>query len=434
MKAYIVGFIAVFFSTGLLAQNRVHIFDKKSDSLMFAPFEGNISKAFETHDYKTADSLIQARSNFLATHDHKIRLVFRQDGSYTPYQSLPEITNKDSITQISIIGKGKRKLPDSLYMYKNLSALELIDFKLSKIPRRLLAHKSFKKLTICNNYPRKNLRLPRNSSITSLTIRGDEDGMLPKSYRKFKKLEVLQLSRNNLREVPKPAGCRNLKRLDLNYNSITRIPSWIDGFEDIVTINLNNNKVSAVDWGIEKLSHLEELSLYNNNLSEFPSMLYSMKSLRVIDLYYNHIPKITADIGNLKNLEILYLANNELYTVPDEIGELTNLRELYLHHNKLSNLPASIGNLTALSIFRINNNNMIEWPVGLKNLKSLGNFDCSSNQFDILPIADLDFKNLKILSLGGNPWNEKLKPDILAWVDSLRSKDVVVHLDDAMLK
>jgi Leucine-rich repeat (LRR) protein len=409
------------------------VFENKNDSMMFAPFDASIRRAFETDNYKIADSLIQARNRFLTTHKHIMRTMYRQDGTYTPYQRLWKINNKDSITKISVIGNGKRRLPDSLYLYRNLSELELIDFRLSKLPKKLLANKSFKKLTIYNNLPSKRLKLPKNSSITNLSIRGDEKGMLPKSYRKFKKLEVLLLSRNNLKEVPRTTRAQNLKRLDLTFNSITSIPSWISEFNNLVALNLNNNNVSVIDRNIEKLSQLQELSLYKNNLSEFPSVLYSMKSLRVIDLYYNHIPKIMSDIGNLKNLEILYLANNGLFSVPNEIGDLTNLRELYLHHNKLSNLP-SLGKLSSLNILRINNNNLIEWPEGLKDLKALGNLDCSFNQFESLPIGELEFSNMKILSLGGNPWDANLKDNMLEWIEALRAKNVVVHIDERMMR
>ena len=419
------------------AQMQVPIFTSKSDSLAYAQLDAKLNARFQqimiTKEFEKLDSLTKARVSFMEGKGYFMRTAFAQDRSFTPYQLLPKLANKDSITKISVIGKGKRKLPDSLYLYKNLVELELLDFKLSRLPRKLFARRPIRKVIISNNLPKKSLRLPKSSSVATLVIRGDEQGKLPMNYRKFRNLEALQLSRNNLKEFPKMTVGDKLTRLDLSVNSITMIPSWAGNYKSLRSLNLNNNKVAAIEPGIEQLKGLEELSLYKNNLPELPPMLYTMKTLRVIDLYYNRIPKVSREIGNLKNLEILYLANNEIYSLPEEVGELTNLKELYLHHNKLSNLPASIGNLTSLNVLRINNNNIIEWPQGVSSLKSLMNFDCSFNQFESLPIGELDFRNMKILSLAGNPWDPKLKPGILSWVDSLRENQTVVHIDDNML-
>jgi Leucine-rich repeat (LRR) protein len=383
------------------------IFNNKKDSIEYARLDAllapRIEKGMALQDFGMVDSAFRARTKFLEGKQFVYRTIFRQDRNFTPYQDLYKIANKDSITKISVLGKGRRKLPDSLYRYRNLEDLELIDFKLRRLPKKL----HVKRLILYNNFPSKRLKLSKNSTITTLTIRGDEKGMLPKRYDKLRDLQWLTLSRNNLKEVPDLEGCKNLKTLNVNNNFIGRIPP-----------------------GIGKLTKLENLSLYKNNLSEIPAHLYTMTSLRVIDLYFNRIKTISPAIANWKNLEILYLANNEIYSIPNEIGELTNLRELYLHHNKISNLPASIGNITSLSVLRINNNGMIEWPAGLVNLKALTNFDCSFNQFETLPIADLDFRNMKILSIGGNPWDPKIRENIVAWVTALRENETVVHLDN----
>jgi Leucine-rich repeat (LRR) protein len=433
------------------------VFANKTDSIAYAILDAKLDARMQQlapfPSPKLFDSIQTARRLFLDAHPFVWRYVFSQGRYFTPYQSLKSIANKDSITSISILGNARRRLPDSLYLYKNLAELELIDFKLSKLPRKLLRQPQFKKIALYNNFPARRLKLPKSSSITALIIRGDEKGMLPKKYKAFRNLEVLTLSRNNMRAFPNAAGCNNLKLLllagnsisldkrprkipislwsiDLSLNKIVTVPSWIGEFTNARTLNFNNNKIERVEPGIEKITGLQELSLYKNNLSEIPPMLYTMTSLKVIDLYYNRIPKVSPKISNWKDLEILYLASNDIYSIPEELGQLVKLRELYLHHNKLSNLPHSIGNLEALNILRINNNNIVEWPVELNRLKSLGNFDCSFNQFDNIPVTELDFRNMKILSLGGNPWNADARKKIEVWVKALRENDVVVHMGD----
>ena len=80
-----------------------------------------------------------------------MRTMYGQDRSLTPYQLLPKIANKDSITRISVVGKGKRRLPDSLYLYKNLAELELIDFRLTKLPKKLFRKKHPRGQKLCYN-------------------------------------------------------------------------------------------------------------------------------------------------------------------------------------------------------------------------------------------------------------------------------------------
>ena len=403
-------FSALFLTLEVCAQT-IPIFKHKKDSVDYAALEAIlgplIKKALEEQDFEELDSAFRARRKFFEGKEFINRTVFTQDRNFTHYQDLDQITNKDSITRISMLGEGRRKLPRNLYRYKNLADIELINFKLRKVPRRLRV----KTVTLYNNFPRKPLKLSKNSTITYLAIRGDEDGMLPKRYDRLRKLEALTLSRNNLKSVPDFEGCTSLR-----------------------TLSLNNNSIEEIGSGIEKLTNLESLSFYKNNIASIPDFLYKMRSLKVIDLYFNHIKVVSPAVANWKKLEILYLANNDLYSLPDEIGELTNLRELYLHHNKLSNIPVAIGNLTSLNVLRINNNGMIEWPEGLSNIKSLTNLDCSFNNFETLPITELDFRNMKILSIGGNPWDPDIKPNIIAWVDALRENETVVHIDNYLLK
>lgn len=430
------------------------VFESSADSVAYATLDAElIKRAQRARNVKTLDSVVTARRLFLDSHPFVWRTTFGQDRSFTPYHALRTITNKDSITRISIIGKGRSRLPDSLYMYKNLTELELIEFKLSRLPRKLVRQPQLKKILLYNNFPAKRLKLARSSSVTALIIRGDEKGKLPKSYRRFRNLEYLNLSRNNLREFPNTAGCDKLESLsltgnsiamhkaprkhatsvatlDLSLNGITTVPSWIGEFKQLRSLNFNNNRIEKIEPGIERLPELQELSLYKNDLRSIPPMLYRMSSFRVIDLYHNHISTVSPEIANWKNLEVFYLANNEIYSLPEEIGTLTGLRELYLHHNRLSTLPASIGNLKELAVLRINNNNLLEWPAGLLSLKMLGNFDASFNQFESLPLNDLDFRNMKILSLGGNPWTQDTRKALRVWAEALRENNTVVHLGD----
>jgi leucine-rich repeat protein SHOC2 len=391
---------------------QVPVFKFRKDSLAYA---------------KIPDTLYGERRDFLNTHAFFYRTVYHRSREFTAYSMLPGVVDKDSVTQISI--EGKKRLPDSLYLYKNLAELELINCRISRLPKELLNRPSLTKLIINNNFPRRRLKLPKSPTVTTLIIRGDEKGKLPRSYRRFSNLEVLQLPRNNLKKFPNLAGCDKLVTLDLNFNSIKVVPGSVGKLRALKSLVVNNNKVGKIKPGIEKLHLLEDLSFYKNNLRGIPPMLYTMTSLRMVDLYGNHIPYLSPKVANWKKLEIFYIANNDLRELPEEIGELKNLRELYIHHNMLSKIPASIGNLTSLHVLRMNNNLMNEWPSGVTNLKDLTNLDCSYNELKVLPIKDLDFRNLKILVIENNPWDMSVKKQLSAWTNSLRKNNNTIVLE-----
>jgi len=41
----------------------------------------------------------------------------------------------------------------------------------------------------------------------------------------------------------------------------------------------------------------------------------------------------------------------------------------------------------------------------------------------VLPIAELDFRNLKMLVIENNPWDTSLKKQISVWTNSLRKSN-----------
>src|ERR1051325_7170915 len=91
--------------------------------------------------------------------------------------------------KISMNGDGSATLPDSLLAYKQLVELELIDFKLSRLPKELLSLPDLRKLTLTNNSPKRRLKLSKNTTIKTLVIRDDKHGKLPRSYKAFTGLE-----------------------------------------------------------------------------------------------------------------------------------------------------------------------------------------------------------------------------------------------------
>lgn len=439
------------------AQSVAPVYRSREDSVAIAEVQKhltvlNLTSAEDASVRRQRDSLMRLNMRMMSEGIVRYRTIYKSDPAFTSYKDLVTTRKVSSTRTLSIDGRGRSTLPDSIYLCANLEELELVNWKLSRLPAQLKSLKKLQAISLLNCTSNEPLRLPRNKTIKELVIRAEEPASLPTKYRRLRALSVLDLSRNGMTSFPRTKGCRNLNRLllthnalslddlagrqsksvvdlNLNGNKIASVPAAIGSFTSLRKLNLANNRISDVDDGLGNLKHLEELSFYKNKLKTIPEAVYGLQSLQSVDLYYNEIEVLSPRITGLSELEILYLANNKVYALPDNLGELTRLRELYLHHNRLSNVPSSIGDLTHLQVLRVNDNMLLEFPSVVLQLKELQNLDVSYNQMQILPVSRFEFHNLKILALVGNPWDEPTKATLPEWANSLRQNKTIVHLN-----
>jgi Leucine-rich repeat (LRR) protein len=455
----------LFCVTALQAQQSVPVFRTKEDSLVYSTLQEKFTTlraqiVTETPGSKKHDSLSAVYSQLgpqlmkvMSSGVLRMRTVYRSDPLMTSYADMVRLGRPSEVRKLSIPGNGRSELPDSLFLCKNLEELELVNWKIERLPRRLKRLSHLREIAILNNQPKGHLKLSRNKSIKELNIRGDEaNGHLPRHYRALRNLETLDLSRNNLTQFPKLSGSRDLKKVVLLFNDLTlddlngrqpssileinfannkikSVPASIAEFKSVKKLNFSNNQIDSVSPRIGSLKELEELAFYKNRLTSIPPAVYELPRLRVIDLYYNDISQADARLCQMKSLEILYLANNRLYTLPNNLGQLAGLKELYLHHNRLSNLPESVGEMKSLTVLRVNDNQLLEFPEFIHGLEGLQNLDISHNQIQALAMNDFAFRNLKIFSLVGNPWDEPTRQALPAFAEKLRQNKTVVHLN-----
>src|SRR5690348_8532206 len=139
MRCGLLFVFGVFISLVSIAQEKqfngqqIPVFKHKADSIAYAQFEKNLWEVAGSSKSVSIDSIMMERQKFLEGKKYTMRMIVRQNREFTPYQSLRQIANKDSITKVSILGINQRKLPDGLSAYKNLESLELIGFKLRKL-------------------------------------------------------------------------------------------------------------------------------------------------------------------------------------------------------------------------------------------------------------------------------------------------------------
>ena len=368
---------------------------------------------------------------------------------YKPSYTMLDDVHEDSIaTCQNLTISGHASMPKRLYAFQNLRTLELLDMKLNKLPRKLKKLPNLVLLKVYNNESRKSLSLARNKGIKSLTIGSSP---IPKKFKRYKLLERLDLSRNNLTSFPNIEGCKKLKELSLRENKLTlddltgtssnleslelqqniikSIPSSIQRFPELKKLVLNYNQIDFIDPAIAKLTELEQLGLYENQLGAIPSALFELDKLKEIDLYFNNIERLDSGVSKWQNLKVLYLSNNKLLSVPENIGDLPLLEELYLHNNRLSYIPETIGKAHNLKVLRVNNNYLGSLPNSIARLKYLENLDISNNQLRTISIDFFQIETMKLFTLKANPWEKEAKQEISIEAKRLEQKGVIVNYD-----
>ncbi len=136
--------------------------------------------------------------------------------------------------------------------------------------------------------------------------------------------------------------------LDLSSLALTDLPTEIwRFFQHLKKLNLSNNQLSELPESI-RLQNLEELDLSRNRFSVLPEVIREFGNLTRLNLGYNELSKLSESIGDLQNLQHLCLVHNKLFKLPESIGDLQNLQDLWLAGNHLFEWPSSIARLQNL--------------------------------------------------------------------------------------
>lgn len=161
----------------------------------------------------------------------------------------------------------------------------------------------------------------------------------------FKNLIMLDISNNEIKEIPKELeALQNLRILIINNNQITDLDPGITNLINLEVLDASNNKINKISAEIAKLTKLEQLQLQNNMIKELPDGISALISLEMLVLEGNMIEKLPKKIGELSNLTILDLGKNKLQEIPWEIGSLKKLYFLDFSNNQIHKLDIQLFN------------------------------------------------------------------------------------------
>ncbi|KAM9855990.1 fibromodulin [Aulostomus maculatus] len=199
---------------------------------------------------------------------------------------------------------------------------------------------------------------------------------------------------------------RNLDRLLLDHNELTRVPSHLP--KSLTDLRLGHNKVSKIlPNSFEGMTRLINLQLQANALEDVGSVFKGLKSLTLLDLRKNKLRKVPEYLP--ESVEQLYLEFNDIMSLP--VGFLSmypNLKFIRLAHNKLNDkgLPSNVFNTSTLIELDLSFNKLEKIPIVSGNLENLYLQGNKIKEFSLRSFCNkvdmMNFSKLRMLRLDAN--------------------------------
>ncbi|MBC1904797.1 leucine-rich repeat domain-containing protein, partial [Listeria innocua] len=234
-------------------------------------------------------------------------------------------------------------------------------------------------------------------SITSLYTTGNKNIADISGMENLTKLQVVDLSGNQVSDVSTLASLVNLMGLNLQNNPQLNIAS-VNGLTRLVNLDLSNNP-QLNDVSLSNMPELKTFSMEDtfNNISGGSLRLSNMPKLTTLKLFKAQFAELS--ISDVPELSSLTIQNQYLFQEDGSLS-LSNIPKLTTLDLSVQNLSEiNVSNLSSLTVLNAERNHFSNVSIG--NMSSLSTLVLRDNQLsDISNISDLP--NLKILDLNNN--------------------------------
>jgi len=109
----------------------------------------------------------------------------------------------------------------------------------------------------------------------------------------FNSQKIMDLSYQNLKNVPTLISNSEIEILILDNNNIEKLPAWIGNLKNLKVLSVRNNNLIEFNSKISFCENLEQLYLSGNKyLSDLPSMSFceKLELIDVVDTSINEVP------------------------------------------------------------------------------------------------------------------------------------------------
>jgi len=255
--------------------------------------------------------------------NQKIKRTFRLDLSNQKLSKLPnKIAELKELRMINLSGNTKLNLEKTFEILSSLPKLEVIlldSLDLVNLPDNFKDLKKIKHVSLVNN--------PHLNFAHVFELLRDFD------------LEFLNLSHNNLTELPEEIGkISRLRDLKLSYNrlQLSELFLILADLPKLRSLWLNNNEIQTLPTEIVAIRRITYFYLDNNRLSDFPKEMRQMDKLLVLHAAGNNFRELPVELTYSPHLMFAILSNNPIETIPPEFRRKDySLLALVIDGNKL---------------------------------------------------------------------------------------------------
>ena len=163
-------------------------------------------------------------------------------------------------------------IPSELWRLQNLKVIELLCNKIKAIPSSIGKMMHLERLNLDNNQitsvPKSLGKCPK---LLEIDLSRNKLESFPSEG--FQQLEWLDISKNNIKELPDASNWPNIKSLWALNNEITHVqPAFCNPRLD--TVNLSHNRLKALPDEFGEITGLISLWLSENKFTEMPQCLF----------------------------------------------------------------------------------------------------------------------------------------------------------------
>jgi len=129
--------------------------------------------------------------------------------------------------------------------------------------------------------------------------------------------DSIDLSGFRLKELPKELkNISWLKRLNISFNDLEELPEWLGDLTNIEVLDLRSNKLKRLFKGISNLNKLYSINIRDNCLEDMPVEIRGLKNLQYISVGHNKLTNLPEWFFNIPDINI---SNNPIVDPPIEV-------------------------------------------------------------------------------------------------------------------